>query len=127
MALRSDGTVPGTDHDLIFSRLGRDAGEILRDGLSRDGQDVAVQHAVREQDLHHLRNAAGAMQIGRDVVAGRLHVAETGNTAANGLEIVERERNFGGMGDGQQVQHRVGRAADRHRPRRWRFRTPCGS
>ena len=54
------------------------------------------------------------MQFRRDVFAGWLQIAQDGDSLPDGLEIVERERNFGGMGDGQQVQYGVGRAAGGH-------------
>ena len=49
-----------------------------------------------------------------DVFAGRLQIAEDWDARANGLEIVDGERDVGGVGDGQQMQDGVGRAAGGH-------------
>ena len=43
----------------------------LGDGLAADGDAVAVQQARVQQDLHHLRDAAGLVQVDREVLAAR--------------------------------------------------------
>ena len=127
VAVRSDGTTPRMNDVLILARLGGNIREGFRDGLAGDGESVAVQDAVREQDLHDLRNAAGGMQFRRDVRAGGLHVAEHRNLRANSLEIVERERHVGRVSDGHQVQDGVGRAADGVDDGDRHFRKLCAS
>src|SRR5258706_6258054 len=44
----------------------------------------------RQQDAHHLRDPAGAMQIGGYVAARRLEVAQHGHACPHSLEIFER-------------------------------------
>ena len=115
MALRSDGIAPGTNHVLILARLGGNLREIFGDGLAGDGQRVAVQQR---------RARAGSSLLAECRPRACSSVAtyspegfrsqKTGTRRPNGLEIVERERNFGGVGDGHQVQDGVGRAADGH-------------
>ena len=78
------------NHVLIRARLGWDSFERLRDGLAGDGDCVAVQHAVGEQNFHHLRDAAGGVQFGGDVFAGRFQIAKHWHALADGFEIVER-------------------------------------
>ena len=89
VAVRSDGRTPRMNHVLILARLGGNVRQRFGDGLAGDGQSVAVQHAVRQQNLHDLRNAAGGVQFRDDVFAGGLQIAEHRNARADGLEIVE--------------------------------------
>ncbi len=88
--------------------------QVLRDGRARDGDAVAVQQPVVEQDFHRLRNAAGGMQIGDREPAGGLHFAQYRYALAYGLEVIDRQRNLGRVRHRKQVQHRIGRAAGRH-------------
>ena len=65
--LRRERPIPRPDHILFERRPRRHVREHLRDGAAIDRERVAVQHAVRIQDAHHLRNPPGAMQIRGDV------------------------------------------------------------
>ena len=69
MALLVHRLVEGANHLLIGARLGRHVLQYFGDGLAGDGDAVAMQQAGFEQDLHHLRNAASLVQIGRHVLA----------------------------------------------------------
>ena len=57
---------------------------------------------------------ADAVQIFLDVLAARLQVGKQRNPVAHPLEVRELERHARRARDRQQVQHGVGRAADRH-------------
>ena len=70
------GLRPGADHVLVLARLVGNVAQVLRDGLAGDRHALAVQQAVVEQHLHHLRDAAGLVQVHRDVAARGLEVAE---------------------------------------------------
>ena len=72
---------------------------------------------MREQHLHHLRDAARAMKFGGYVASRRLEIAQHRGALANGLEVVDGERDVGGVCDREQMQHGVGRSADRHHHR----------
>ena len=109
----------GFDHGRITSWSARgvvgDVFQVLGHGLAGDRHAVAVQHAVREQHLHHLRNAAGLVQVDRDVACPEgLRSHSTGILQAHALEIVERPRHAGRVCDGEPVQHAVGGAAGGH-------------
>ena len=60
------------------------------------------------------RDAAGAVQVDRQVLAAGLQVAQHRHLAAHALEVVDRPFDLGRVRDGQEVQHRVGRAAGGH-------------
>src|SRR5450759_4503053 len=115
VSLRINRIVPRTDHILILSRLGRHILQNFRNGLAGNGQRIAMQNAMREQYLHHLRNPAGTMQVGGDIFSGRLQIAQHRHACAYDFEVIDRERYLRGMCDGQEMQqHRVGGTAHRH-------------
>ncbi|KAG1239542.1 hypothetical protein G6F68_018534 [Rhizopus microsporus] len=73
-----------------------------------------MQEPGVEQQLHDLRNAACAMQVGRDIFTRRLQVAQHGDALADAFEVVNGPRHFGGMRDGEEMQHGVGGTAGGH-------------
>ena len=91
-----------------------DVGEVLGHRAAGDGQDVAVQQPGVEQRPHHHRDAADPVDVGHDVLAERLDVGQVRHLRADPVEVVERQVDLGLVGDREQVQHRVGRAAERH-------------
>src|ERR1019366_4036007 len=117
MSLRINWIVPRADHILILARLSRHYLQHFRDGLAGDGQGIAVQQAVLKQELHHLRNAAGFVQIGGNVFARWFQVTQHWHALAYGFEVIDRQRYLSGMGDGKEVQYRVGGTTHRHRHR----------
>ena len=60
----------------------------------------------------HGGKATGPEQVLHEVPAGRLEVDEQRHARADPIEIVERQRDAEPSGDGEQVDHRIGRAAD---------------
>ena len=102
------------DDVLVRARDGRHVGEGLGDGSPGDRHAVAVQQPGLEQELHHLRDAARAVQVHREVPPGRLEVAQHRHLPPDPLEVVDRPRHAGGVRDGEEVQHGVGRASDGH-------------
>ncbi|KAG0731073.1 hypothetical protein G6F23_015670 [Rhizopus arrhizus] len=70
-----------------------------------------MQEPGVEQQLHDLRNAACAMQVGRDIFTRRLQVAQHGDALADAFEVVNGPRHFGGMREGEDMQHGVGGTA----------------
>ena len=114
VSLGVERTRPGPDHVLVGPGLVRQSAERLGHRLAADRERVAVQQPVSEQQLHHLRHAAGRVQVGGHVAARRLEVAQHRHAGADRLEVVDRERHAGGVRDGEQVQHGVGAAAERH-------------
>src|SRR3954465_10464768 len=107
----------GLDQGGIPSWSARLRGHVLqhfRHRLAVDRHAVAMQHAVLEKDLQYLRHAARAVEIHRYEAPGRLEIAKDRDLAAHALEVVDRPLHPGGAGDGEKVQHRVGRAARRH-------------
>ena len=67
-----------------------------------------MQHASVEEQLHHLRNAAGLVQIDSEVFTAGLQVANHRHFFAHALEIVNRPFHVCGMRDGQEVQYGIG-------------------
>ena len=60
-----------------------DRGEVLGHGLAGDGEAVTVQQAGVEQCLHDHRHAADLVDVGHDVAAERLEVAQVRDLVAN--------------------------------------------
>ena len=67
-----------------------------------------------EQRLHEHGEAAAAVDVVHDVLAERLEVADVRHLVADAVEVVERELDLGLARDGEQVQHDVRGAAERH-------------
>ena len=114
MTLCVERVIPRPDDILILTRRGRDFRQLLGHGAAGDGHAVAVQQAVREQHLQHLRHAAGAVKINCHIFARRLEIAQHRHLAAHAFEVVDGPFHVGGMRNGQKVQHGVGRAAGGH-------------
>ena len=102
------------DHVLIGARLVRDVREFFSQRLAGNGDAIAMQQAGVEQQLHHLRDAAGFVQVGGHILARRFEVADDGHALAHPLEVIDGPFHFRSVGDGQVVQHGVGGAAGGH-------------
>src|SRR5256884_5516014 len=66
MSVRIERSVPRADDLLVLAWCLRDIPQHLGDRLPRDRQRVAVQPAMREQDLHDLGHATRPVEIHRD-------------------------------------------------------------
>ena len=101
------------DDDLLAGRLDgvrRDLG----DRPAVDGRRVAVEEpGPLEQLAHDQGDAAGLVHVGRGVAAARLHVGDDRRPVGDGAELVDVERDAELVGDRQQVEDAVGRAAGR--------------
>ena len=111
--------VDAADHVLVRAGLIGHVLQYFGNGLAADGDAVAMQQARVEQHFHHLRNPACAVQIYSQVLAAGLEVAQHGRFDAHAFEIVDGPLHLCRVGNCQEVQDRVGRAAsghdDRHR------------
>ena len=101
--------VGGDDHFLAGSFMGR--GGFFGDGFAGDRDGVAVEQPEAEQAAGEEANASGGVHVGGDEAAGGFQVGEDRGALADGLEIVDVERDSGLARNGQQVQHGVGGAA----------------
>ena len=111
-----DRPVEAADHVVVDGGR-RELGEVLGHRLAGHREAVAVHQAGVEQRLHHHRDAADLVDVVHDVLAERLEVAEVRHLVADPVEVVEREVDLGLAGDREQVEHGVGRAAERHHDR----------
>ena len=89
-------------------------GEVLGDGATRDGQAVAVEEAGLEEVAHDHGHAADRVEIGHVVATGRSGVGDVGHALGDAVEVLELQLDLGLVGHGEQVQHRVGGAAEGH-------------
>ena len=104
----------GLSYGRMTSRVGDlGLGDVLADGLAVDGERVAVEPAGREQFVHHRRHAAGAIIFLAEIFARRLHVDQERHVVADRLPVLDRELDADMARDGDEVDRRVGRAADR--------------
>ena len=92
----------------------RDVGEVLGHRPAGHGEAVAVHQPGVEQRLHDDRDAADLVDVVHDVPAERLEVADVRHLVADPVEVVDGQVDLGLAGHRQQVQHGVGRAAERH-------------
>ena len=76
-----------------------------------DGDRALVQQAGLLEALQHERHAARGVQVGRDIVAERLQVAEQRGARADRVEVVDRQLDADLLRDREQMQHAVGGAA----------------
>jgi hypothetical protein len=91
------------------------SGEVLGERLARHRDAAAVEHAAREQHLHQRGDAADVVEILHRIAAARSEIGEERRPVARRLEVVDREVHTDGTRHRDQVQHRVGRAAEHHR------------
>ncbi len=91
--------------------------EVLGEGLAGDGEGVAVHESGIHERLHQRRQAAVAVDVVHDVLAEGLQVADVRHLRADAVEVVESQVDLGLVRDREQVQHDVGRAAERHADR----------
>ena len=88
--------------------------QVLRDRLAGDGHAIAVEQLLIQQVLHHRRGAADVMHVLHDVLAAWFQVRDVGDAIAHLLKVIDGERYVHGAGDGDEVQHGVGGAAEGH-------------
>jgi hypothetical protein len=67
-----------------------------------------------QEEFHHCRRAADVVQVFHHETAARFQIGEERHAVADGLEIVQGQIDIDGTGHGDQVQHGIGRAAERH-------------
>ena len=73
-----------------------------------------MQEAVLEEVLQDDRHAADLVEVAHVEAAVRLHVGDVRHAGRDLVEVVEFEVDAGLVGDGEQVQDRVGRTAEGH-------------
>ncbi len=105
----------GADDGLVRDVLCR-IGD-LADGAPVDGQRRAVEMVA--QLLHQLGHATGPVEMLHVVVARRLEIDQHRHLTADGVELLEIDREAGAPRDRGEMHQRIGRAADRlqHRER----------
>ena len=108
-----DRLIHRMDH-LLARPQPRAGGEVLRERLAGDRQAVAVEQAPVEQVLHESARASRGMQVLLDEPSAGLEVGEVGHAAGDGLEVGGPERHLHRAGHGDQVEHGVRRATERH-------------
>jgi len=77
------------NHVLVGAGNGRDVLQHFGDGLASDRDAVAMQQTRGQQDLHDLGNAAGAVQVNRQVLAAGLEIAQNRSFLAYALKVVD--------------------------------------
>src|SRR5262249_53706121 len=72
------------------------------------GQRITMNQTAIKQSLGDEFNAAGSVQIAGDKSTTRLEVGDQRGTTADGIEIVNGQLDLCLLGDGEQMQHRIG-------------------
>ncbi len=88
-----------------------------RHGLAGHRQAIAVHQTGIQQRLHHHGHTADVVDVEHHVLAERFHVRQVRHLLADAGEVLQRQLDVGLVGDRQQMQHRIGRAAERHHHR----------
>ena len=91
-----------------------EGGQVLGHRPPGHRQAVAVEEAGVEQLAHDHRDAADAVDVDHVVLAVGLGVGDVGHPGRHPVEVVEAQLDAGLVGDGEQVEHGVGRAAEGH-------------
>ena len=91
--------------------------EVLGNGVAGHGHAVAVDESGLQQLAHHNWHATDLVEVNHVVLAVRLGVGNVRHARPDSVEVVEAQIDARFVGDGQEVQHRVCRAAERHRDR----------
>ena len=90
------------------------APDVLPYCLTGDGQAVQIQQVPLGQLCLYGRDAAGGVQLRHVGGARRGQMAQVGSPGGDLVEQLQVHRYASLLGDGQQVQHRVGGAAQGH-------------
>ena len=112
VAVLFDRIVKSAD-DLLTRRIRLHVGEILGHRFAGDGQAIAVQQTSVEQHLHQRPNAADGDEFGHQISAARLQVGEHGHVFADAVKSSMESFTLRGVRHGEQMQHGVGRTAQR--------------
>ena len=99
------------DHRLLAGVDALHRLEVFRDCRSGAGKAVAVQHAGIQERLEDGRRAADLVKIMHHIPAARLQVCQVRHLGADSIKVGQRPLHLGFAGDGHEVQHGVGRAA----------------
>ena len=108
-----DRVVEGVHHLAVGAGRG-DERQVLAHRAARDGDLVGVQEALVGQHGHDHGDAADAVDVQHVVRAVGLGVGQVGHPGRHLVEVLELQVDLGLGGDGQQVQHGVGGAAEGH-------------
>ncbi len=106
---RLERRVEFADNFLRWRFLG--ACGFLGEGASSDGETIAAEQSSFNQALCDERSAACCVEIGCDKTSSGFEIGNNGNFGADAVEIVNRERELCFVGDGQQMQNGICRAA----------------
>ena len=82
----------------------------MSSGAASDRHALAVEESAIQQHFHKGQGAPDGDEIGHEVFAGGFEVGEDRHAAADALEVIDAQFDASGVGDGGEVQHRVGRA-----------------
>ena len=110
MAFLFDRVIERGDDFLTF-RVRFEGREILFEGLPGDREASAVEKACAEKLLHKRDDAADFDQLGHEEASARFEIREHRNPFSDAGEIVDCEFHTRRMRDGEQMEHRVCRAA----------------
>ena len=105
------GPVDRTD-DLfvqVFSAL-----QVFFHRFAGAGHHGSVEQVFLRQLLHHRVDAAGQVEVFHKGVPGGGQVAQVRGAGGDGVRFVQTDGDPGLVGDGRQMQHRVGGAAQGH-------------
>ena len=107
MAVWLDGVREGPN-DRLPRRIGGNIRQVFRQRAAGDGEAAAMQEAGVQEGFHQRPDAADGDELGHGMPPRRAHVRQHRHVGADAREIVQLKGYAGGVGDGEQMQHRVG-------------------
>lgn len=102
----------GGRHQLLIGRRISSVGQILCQRAPRDGPAVAVQQTGPPQVFQQNRRPAELVQVDHRLRAAGSEAAENRRPFQNGLQVSQIEGHARFLGQRQQMNHTIGRAAD---------------
>ena len=104
--------VDGGNDGVVVDGLG--GFHVLLQGLAGHGHGVAVEQSGFQELFHDQGDAAVAAQVGHDVLSTRFHIDDVGGVLADAVKVFQGQVDARLIGDGHQVEDRVGGAAHGH-------------
>jgi len=98
--------------DFLAFRIQFETGQILFECFSCDGEAVAVEESGLEELLHHGHDAADFHELAHEEASAGFEVGQHGHAFSDAGEIIKRQFDVGGVGNGEKVKYGVGRTAE---------------
>src|SRR5258708_32489552 len=102
-------------NNILFGEVQvRNGGQVFRQGLSGDGEAMAVQQSFLQEVSHYGGDASVLVQVLHEVFAAGFEVRQYRDLIADSLEVVLCKGDVYASGHGDQVEYGIGASAQDH-------------